>query len=196
MSKADQTRQTIVERSSQVFNTKGYSGTSFSDIIQSTGLSKGCIYGHFENKDAIAVAAFDYNHQAVTELMKSKIVATDYSIDRLLVYPSIYREFDKHSCLRAGCPILNTATESDDTHPQLRERAAHALEIWKRSLENQIKRGIFRCEIRSDIDATEFAIIMISIIEGSFMQSKVKGDLKDLAIAMDFLEKMILALKA
>lgn len=196
MSKADQTRQTIVELSSQVFNTKGYAGTSFSDIIHATGLSKGCIYGHFENKDAIAVAAFDFNHQAVTELMKSKIVATDYSIDRLLVYPAIYRDYDKHPCLRAGCPILNTAIEADDTHPQLRERAAHALEFWKRSLENQINRGISRCEIRSDTDAAEFATIMISIIEGAFMQSKVKEDLKDLTIAMDFLEKMILALKA
>jgi TetR/AcrR family transcriptional repressor of nem operon len=37
---------------------KGYSGTSMSDITAATGLTKGSIYGNFENKDEVAIAAF------------------------------------------------------------------------------------------------------------------------------------------
>lgn len=148
MSKSENTKQFIVEKTAPVFNTKGYAGTSMNDIMSATGLSKGCIYGNFENKDEVALAAFDYNHNQVNEHMQVRIAATDNSIERLLVYPDTYRNYFRYPYLRAGCPILNTSTEADDTHPKLRERAKKALDFWKTSIENQIKRGISRNEIK------------------------------------------------
>ncbi len=195
MSKAENTKQFIVEKSAQVFNTKGYAGTSMNDIMGATGLSKGCIYGNFENKDDIALAAFDFNHNKVNEYLKSKILTTENSIERLLVYPHTYRNYLKIPFLQSGCPILNTATEADDTHPQLKERASAALVFWKKALENQIKRGIARKEIKADTNPTEIAVIMISMIEGAFMQAKVTCKTTELKIAMNYLEKTILNLK-
>jgi len=196
MSKADNTKQFIVEKTAPVFNTKGYAGTSMNDIMTATGLSKGCIYGNFENKDGVALAAFDYNHNRVNEYIKSKILATDNSIERLLVYPNTYRNYFRFPFLQAGCPILNTSTEADDTHPPLREKAAAALTFWKKALENQIKRGIARNEIKKETNPAEIAVIMISMIEGAFMQAKLTGKITELKIAMDYLEKMILNLKS
>lgn len=195
MTKAENTKQFIVEKTSQIFNTKGYVGTSMTDIMSATGLSKGCIYGNFKNKDDIALAAFDYNHGKVNEYMKSKILATENSIERLLVYPNTYRNYFRYPFLQAGCPILNTSTEADDTHPKLREKAIAALAFWKKALENQIKRGISRNEIKTNTNPTEIAVIMISMIEGAFMQAKVTGKTTELKIAMDYLEKIILNLK-
>lgn len=196
MSKSENTKQFIVEKTAAVFNTKGYAGTSMNDIMSATGLSKGCIYGNFENKDEVALAAFDYNHSKVNEHMKERISATDNSIERLLVYPKTYKNYFRYPYLMAGCPILNTATEADDTHPQLRERAAKALAYWKTSIENQIKRGIKRKEIKHDTNPTKIAVIMISIIEGAFMQAKLTNKTQDLKTAMEFLEEMIASLKA
>src|SRR5690606_24315803 len=172
LSKSEQTKQFIIEKTAPVFNRQGYAGTSMNDIMSVTGLSKGCIYGNFENKDEVALAAFDYNHNKVKEHMKKRILATDNAIERLLVYPHTYKNFFRYSYLQAGCPILNTATEADDTHPKLRERAHQALEFWKTSIENQIKRGIARNEIKSDANPTEVAVVMISMIEGALMQAK------------------------
>ncbi|WP_297337932.1 TetR/AcrR family transcriptional regulator [Algoriphagus sp.] len=194
MSKAENTRRLIIEKTSPIFNTKGYAGTSIQDIMGVTGFSKGCIYGNFENKDEVALAAFDYNHNKVNEHMKSRILATENSIERLLVYPHTYRNFFRYPYLQAGCPILNTATEADDTHPALRKKAESALDFWRTSIENQIKRGIARKEIGPDTDPTETAVVMISMIEGAFMQAKVLKRTKELTLAMDYLEKMILKL--
>jgi len=196
MSKSENTRQFIVENTAPVFNTKGYAGTSMNDIMRTTGLSKGCIYGNFENKDEVALAAFDYNHHKVNEHMKTRILATDNSIERLLVYPNTYRNYFRYPYLQAGCPILNTATEADDTHPQLKAKAAKALDFWKMAIGNQIKRGIVRKEIKEETDPVEVAVIMISVIEGAFMQAKVTGRTAELNIAMDFLDKLIRNLKA
>ncbi len=192
VSKSERTKQFIIERTAPVFNEKGFAGTSLSDLEYATGLTKGSIYGNFENKDQVALAAFDFNFNQISQYIKAQILATDNAIERLLVYPKVYREFLNIPFLKSGCPILNTSTESDDTHPQLRERAANALEFWKNSIENQIKRGIQRGEITQNTNSTEFAVVMMSIVEGAIMQAKVTNRSKELHLAMKFLEKLIL----
>ena len=59
MSKAEKTKQHIIEKTATLFNTKGYISTSLSDITQVTGLTKGSIYGNFENKDEVAIEAIN-----------------------------------------------------------------------------------------------------------------------------------------
>jgi len=195
VSKAEKTKQFIIERTAQVFNAKGFAGTSLTDLTNATGLTKGSIYGNFENKDEVALAAFDYNFNRVTVYIRDKILATENAVERLLVYPTVYRNYLKVPFLLNGCPILNTATEADDTHPLLREKAANALGFWKKAIENQVKRGMERREIKAATNPELIAVLIMAIIEGAFMQSKVTGKTKDLKIAMDYLEKMILDLK-
>jgi TetR/AcrR family transcriptional repressor of nem operon len=194
-SKAERTKQLIIEKTAPIFNAKGYAGTSLTDLTDATGLTKGSIYGNFENKDEVALAAFDYNFARITKYVKDRILATDNSIERLLVYPKVYRNFLKIPFLQSGCPILNTSTEADDTHPLLKEKAANALAFWKKGIINQVKRGIERKEIKSDTNPDEVAVIMMSIIEGAIMQAKVIGRSTELKIAMDFLERFIKDIK-
>ena len=194
-SKSERTKQFIIEKAAPVFNEKGYAGTSLTDLTNATGLTKGSIYGNFDNKDEVALAAFDYNFNRVTVYIKEKILATDNSIERLLVYPKVYGDFLEIPFLKPGCPILNTSTEADDTHPQLREKASNALLLWKTSIENQIKRGIQRDEIKAETNPTEIAVVLMSLIEGAIMQAKVTGKSTDLKIAMSYLEKLIFNLK-
>lgn len=194
-SKADRTRQFIIEKAAPIFNTKGYAGTYLSDLTEATGLTKGGLYFNFENKDEIALAAFDYNFGRVNDYIAKRILTHENSIDRLLVYPKVYRDFLKIPLLQPGCPILNTSTEADDTHPQLKAKAADALQYWKKSIENQVKRGIERNEIIADTNPSEVAIIIMSLIEGAIMQAKVTNRATELRVAMNYLEKIILQLK-
>jgi TetR/AcrR family transcriptional repressor of nem operon len=196
ISKAERTRQFIIEQTASIFNAKGYAGTSMNDLTQATGLTKGSVYGNFKDKDEVALAAFDYNFDRVTNYIKNRILATDNTIDRLLVYPSVYRNFLRIDFLQAGCPLLNTSTEADDTHPKLREKAVNALAFWKKSIENLVKRGTERGEIRNDTQPAIISVVLISLIEGAVMQAKVTGKATELKIAMDFLEKTIKDIKA
>lgn len=195
LSKADRTRNFIIEKSAAVFNSKGYAGTSLNDIMEATGLTKGSVYGNFQNKDEVALAAFDYNYETVVSMLRSRIKSRDTIIDKLLVYPEFYRNFLKIPFLKGGCPILNTSTEADDTHPQLREKALHALNFWRRSVENLVKQGIETKEIKSNVDPGEFASILMTLVEGAVMLAKVTGKPKELIAAMDLLEQLIRNLK-
>jgi AcrR family transcriptional regulator len=194
-SKSERTKQFIIEKTAPVFNMKGYAGTSLNDMITVTGLTKGSIYGNFENKDEVAIAAFDYNFGVVAAYLKTKVEEQSTVINKLLVYPETYRNFLKLPFLKSGCPLLNTSTEADDTHPLLKQKAADALKLWKTSIEKHIQRGIKTKEIKATTNASEFAAVLMAIIEGSVMQAKVTGKATELNYTMDFLEKMIRDLK-
>ena len=196
MSKAERTKQFIIEKTAPIFNSKGYAGTSMNDIMNATGLTKGSIYGNFENKDEVALAAFDHNFGAIVSYIKQKNEVRTKMIDKLLVYPETYRNFLKLSFLETGCPVLNTSTEADDTHPMLRKKAVNALKLWQTSIEKYIEIGIETKEIKANTNASEFSAILMSLIEGAVMQAKVTGNSTVLNITMDFLEKMIKDLKA
>ena len=196
MSKAERTRQFIIEKTAPIFNTKGYAGTSMNDLMNATGLTKGSIYGNFENKDDVALAAFDYNFGTVVSYIKFKMDERSTIIDKLLVYPETYRNFLRLPFLKAGCPVLNTSTEADDTHPMLRKKVVNALKLWKISVEKYIEIGIKKKQIKGDTNAAEFSAVLMSLIEGAVMQAKVTGTSTALNTTMTFLEKMIKDLKA
>ena len=194
-SKSERTRQFIIEKTASVFNEKGYAGTSMTDLTAVTGLTKGSIYGNFENKDEVAVAAFDHNFGLVIAYIKSKMELKDTILQKLLVYPEIYGNFLNIPFLKAGCPVLNTSTEADDTHPILREKASNALKFWKSSVERLLTKGIETGEIKEETNTSEFAAILMSLVEGAVMQAKVTGQDAELKSSMNFLKKLILELK-
>jgi AcrR family transcriptional regulator len=193
--KAERTRAYIIEKTAPIFNEKGFSGTSLNDMIAATNLTKGSIYGNFVNKDEVALAAFDYNFGKVVQLISKAISVQISAIDKLLVYPHVYYNFLEIPFLKAGCPLLNTSVEADDTHPALREKAVKALLLWRKSVERIITDGIRNKELKERADAKLNAVILTSLIEGAVMQAKLTNSAKELHMAMDYLERKIKKLK-
>lgn len=53
--KAKETRSKIIEYSTKLFLEKGFKGVTISDILKTTGLSKGAFYHHFSSKEELFV---------------------------------------------------------------------------------------------------------------------------------------------
>ncbi|NVM67019.1 AcrR family transcriptional regulator [Mucilaginibacter sp. SG538B] len=195
LSKAERTRQFIIERTSPVFNKKGYAGTSLSDLTEATGLTKGSIYGNFKNKEEVAAEVFEYNSGKVRKQIQERIQrATSYH-DKLLVYAQVYHSFTRGDFIPGGCPILNTAVDADDTNPLLKDKAARAVIRWKTGIENLIKAGIEAGELKADINITETALSMIALIEGGIMISKVTDSPANLDIVLASVHNLVDNLK-
>ncbi len=194
ITKSERTREYIIESTAGIFNTKGYSGTSLSDLTEATKLTKGSIYGNFENKEEVALAAFDYNWKTVQDIVKGEMADKDTYIGKLMVYVSTYESFFKYPFPKGGCPILNTATESDDTHPALRKKAAEALVLWKNSIIRLVECGKQAGEIKNDTDAEEVALTIMAMIEGIIMITKATGNKNYWHKVMRSVEKLILGI--
>lgn len=191
MSKAEKTKQFIVEKTAPIFNKKGYAGTSLNDMISATGLTKGSIYGNFANKDDVALAAFDYNLKKVDSVIRGEMATKNSFREKMLVYTHVYENFLEFPFPDGGCPVLNTAIEADDTHPQLKERANEALMNWKSVLTKLIQKGIANNEFRQDVDPEQAALTIIATIEGAIMITKLTGRLNFRRAIMKSVEKFI-----
>lgn len=196
LSKAEKTRQFIVETTAGIFNKKGYAGTSLSDLTEATGLTKGSIYGNFKNKEEVAVAAFEYNSSKVRKHIVQLIKNAPTYHEKLMVYAKVYHNFSTGTFPEGGCPILNTAVDADDTNPILKEKAAQVILRWKKGIEELIHAGIAAGEFKPGAEAEKTALSMIALIEGGIMIAKVTNTLSSLETVLQTVEGIIVGLEA
>lgn len=185
MSKAEKTREYIIEKAAPVFNKKGYAGTSLSDLIEVTGLTKGSIYGNFENKDDVAIEVYKYNVASVNkrmdEFLKDKTTATG----KLIGYTEFYRTYWKKVFERGGCPMMNASIEADDNLDFLKKSVQDSFKTWAKRLSAIIEEGKQNGEFKKNIVAEEHAYTIITILEGGLMLSKIMNNQQLLFSALD-----------
>ena len=189
--KSERTRQYIIEKSAPIFNRKGYSGTSLQDLMEATGLTKGGIYGNFRNKHEIAAEAFEYNSRYILDQVKASVLTQKSARAKLLAITAFYKNYIYQPHLSGGCPILNTAVEADDMHPELKEKVLKSLDYIHRSFVYIINEGIEREEFKEDLDPDKYATIFLSLIEGGIMQMKIYKKSKYLVNSLLHMEEII-----
>jgi len=174
MTKAERTRQFIIEKAAPILNQKGMAGTAISDIMEATKLAKGGIYGNFENKEEICLEAFNFLSKNVAESITAAIKDKLSAKDKLFAYLDYYLD---HMLLskRGGCPVLNFGTEADDTNPVIKQRVGEAIKSAQSRISNIVNQGIETGEFTEDVNAVAFAIKMYSLLEGGIMIARVLG---------------------
>jgi AcrR family transcriptional regulator len=146
------------------------------DLIGATGLEKGGIYNHFGSKEQLALEAYDYAMSRVTNaLARSQDDATD-AVDRLTRMIRAFGTFARKPAIAGGCPIMNTAIEADDTHPELRDRARESMTLWHRLVGRIVKDGIALGTLRPGTDPYALAALITGSLEGGLMLSNLYGD--------------------
>lgn len=172
--KGQETRERIIAKAAPLFNEQGYSGSSLADIMAATGLKKGGIYNHFSGKDELALAAFDYNWGLLRQRYEQALQAVgDSPTAQLFAAIEVHASFAHNPPTPGGCPLLNTAIESDDGHPLLRERVREAMDYWRNLLKTIVTNGIAQGDFHANVDSDEAATIIISTLEGGVMLSKL-----------------------
>ena len=167
MRKGEQTRQEIIRKAAPIFNQRGYDGAAMSDLMRATGLEKGGIYRHFSSKEALAAEAFDYAWRQTFGARIHDLDTIPNAVDRLKQLVANFVE--RRGVVPGGCPLLNTAIDTDDGNAVLRERARKALRGWVSYLTSIIHAGIKAREIRPRIEAKKVATLIISSLEGAVM---------------------------
>jgi len=178
MRKGQATKEHIIRQSAVLFNTKGYSGTSLSEIIERTNIRKGGIYNHFQSKDDIALSAFDYMVANLKRILAEALSHHSEPAEKIQAICGVYIKLVEDELWEGGCPILNAAVENDDGHPLLKERAQLAMRELIMSLGGIIQEGINSKQFRSEVQVEAVSSIIISLIEGGVMLSKLFNDSK------------------
>jgi AcrR family transcriptional regulator len=174
--KGARTRQRIVSEAAGLFNTRGFAGTSVSDVSAATGLEKGGVYNHFSSKDDLALAAFDYAAGLVVGRLSAAVREHPAGVAQLHAMFDVYRQVSERPFIRGGCPILNTAVEADDTHPALRDRARTAMNAWLLLVVRALEAARAARELRPEIDVDAVSGTIIAALEGGVLLAKLYRD--------------------
>ena len=176
ISKGERTRRRIVEKAAEVFNTRGYFGSSMNDLVREIGLEKGGLYNHFTSKEELALEAFDYAVGTVRERFRAALEGKEGALERLFAVIDVMGELAEDPPVAGGCPILNTAVESDDAHAKLKEQAREAMSSWLRLIGGIIKEGVRTGELEPDTDPRKTASVVVATLEGAVMLSRLYGE--------------------
>jgi TetR/AcrR family transcriptional repressor of nem operon len=190
MSKGEQTRQAIIRKAAPIFNQRGFEGAALSDLMRATGLEKGGIYRHFESKQQLAGEAFDYAWQLALDARFGEAQKILDTVDRLKRVVLNFRD-RRAGLVQGGCPLLNAAIDSDDGNPALRTKARRAFGSWLGRLQSIIEEGQERGEIRSGVNPTDLATLIVTTLEGSLMLERLQRTPEPLNIACRHLEEYL-----
>jgi len=191
MSKAEKTRQFIIEQTAEIFNKKGYAGTSLSDITSATGLTKGSIYGNFSNKDEVAQEVYRYNAKRLQSNFNNELNDAMTTREKLFAIVDVYRKTWDTNSSRGGCPHLNTAVESDDTMPFLKTEVIGNFQKWANLFIKILEEGKTKDEIIESAGSSQYAYQFIALIEGGILLSKTLDNKAHLFNTLERIEKII-----
>jgi AcrR family transcriptional regulator len=177
---SNQTYQKIIKSSLKLFVKKGYHGTSISDIAEIAKLTKGAIYFHFKNKDAILEKILELNETNYIDKMISEVKSTDgKAIDKMktflkysLNFPVKYGE----EGLNLGVCLTNMATELSSSHKKYEKNIKRVYKKFYKFLADLLEEGIKDGSFRKDINPRILTLNLVGASEGILLQWNINRD--------------------
>ncbi len=124
---------TAVQNALELFWDRGFEGAAVSDLVQSTGLLPGSLYGTFKNKENLFIATLRlYGERAVAEAQRSLRSAPAPAGIKNFFATIINRQ--KLESQRRGCFLVKTVIENAVAKNRLHKMACHYLNL----IENEI----------------------------------------------------------
>lgn len=189
--KAERTTAYIIETVAPIFNKFGYVGTSMSDLTEATGLTKGAIYGNFENKEALALSAFEYNRNHLLSVVDEKLNVEGKSLDKLFSLVRFYRQYDVFTLPFGGCPILNVGVDAQNNNSQLSAAVKETIKEIEGKIALVLENGIKEGEIHLPVPPLQFAKQLFTMLQGAIAMSTMTRDRKYLVNTIAYLEQLV-----
>ncbi|UOQ49359.1 TetR/AcrR family transcriptional regulator [Gracilibacillus caseinilyticus] len=177
MKKGELTRRNIIQKSSTIFNKKGYMTTTMSDIIQETNIQKGGIYRHFKDKEQLMVESFHFSTEIMRNHLMTIVSQHENATDKLIAFVEAFLQLSEGEPIVGGCPIFNAAIEMDDLEvsallPSINE----AMDMMTKWMVKIIEDGIRHQELKQSVQPYDTAIYIVSTLEGGLVLDRLKKD--------------------
>jgi len=167
-SKGIKTRQQIVTKSLQLFSVKGYFNTSIADILESTHLTKGGLYGHFGSKEDIWKAVYAEAVRIWRSIVFKGVRTTSDPLGRIeKTIENALRDYLGGNVFAGGCFFANMLVElsgqSDSMSKQVLRGFVRFSRLFRSWLEEAEKKGI----VKKGLNFKEIADFFVISINGA-----------------------------
>lgn len=177
LTKAEKTKNFILETAVPLYNEKGISGVSIDDVLAATKLTKGCLYGHFQGKEDLSEQVIDYSLKKMNEKVVAAVFKAKSAKGKIFAFMDFYKN-PIETEISGGCPIFNTAVEADDNYPKIKEKVAEVLRVGQQSIIAILEEGKNNGEFLTQLDSEVFAFKMVAAIEGGVVMCRTMNTAK------------------
>jgi TetR/AcrR family transcriptional repressor of nem operon len=157
------TKQKIIKEATHLFVRKGFYGTSMAALAQATGLTKGALYHHFENKDALFFAVIETIRDTWEKEVARDVLETRDALTRLTVL------LDNHARLlkknETICLVLSgLLMEMEGINPEFMIALQEIYGELARFIEHIIKKGQQTGQIKPGLDPRLVALNIVGML--------------------------------
>lgn len=191
LTKAERTKKFIVETVAPIFNQQGYAATSLNDLTKATGLTKGAIYGNFESKEALAVAAFKYNVNELFKQISLHQQESDSALGALYKITEFYRSYYQFSRKLGGCPILNIGVDAHHQEGPLMAQVQSVISKSQQHIQSLVELAVKEGDLKAEFANKHFGKLMYTRIQGAIFMMQTMDDHTYVVEAVDALDQLI-----
>jgi AcrR family transcriptional regulator len=188
LTKADRTRQFILEKTAPLFNTKGISGVAVSDIMEATNMAKGSLYVHFQDKEDLTNSVVDYNLKLFVDRTSAVVDGHQSAKDKFLALLD-YMADPMNPVVEGGCPMMNFGMEADDTNPHIRRKVGKVICSVQDAMLDILERGVENKEFKNRWNIEEYATKAYAMIEGGILITRVTRNNDKMTLLVGILKR-------
>ncbi|MGW1465046.1 ScbR family autoregulator-binding transcription factor [Streptomyces sp. NPDC002308] len=166
--RGERSRQAILEAAARLFDERGYDAASTTDILASTGLTRGSLYHHFPSKEAIAMALVSAHGEALN--IPEQPIMIQAVIDLTLGFA---QRLELDPVLRAG---VRLATERTSFPP----RQITPYEQSNKAILDALRRAEQRGELLPGVNLVDAASTIVGSFTGLQTMSQIYSERRDL----------------
>ncbi len=219
---AGRTRNTLIHAAFEEIWQLGFQAASLDAILERARVTKGALYHHFPNKQALGYAVVDeyirylIHHDFLRPLhLEEEEEAAGRAADPLGVFLEIVRVRKRAATrrdalapdqasgpsplsahmLRLGCPLNNLAQEMSPIDEGFRRQLAELFQMWRDGLARALRRGQRAGTVRRDLDPDRVAAFLVAALEGIIGTAKAAQSGKLLAAGLDSLSGYVESLR-
>ena len=171
------TRERLLQAAFSEVYKGGYQGTDLDTILASAGVTKGALYHHFDNKEALGYAIVDEVIYGIT--LAKWVRPLQNAVNPVTTLIEIVASTSvAPSDLRGGCPLNNLAQEMSPLDEGFRKRLAKVFADWHGAISSALEEGQKRGHVRPGIDPYDSATFLIAAYEGYISLSKNSQEVK------------------
>jgi AcrR family transcriptional regulator len=145
----------------------GFQNAGVDTILAATNVTKGALYHHFENKEALGCAVIEEVIAEITRdrwLLPLQRSQDKNPVDALIGIVEAIPARPKD--VNSGCPLVNMAQEMSQLNEQFRKRLEKIFHGWQEEIAMALRRGQSQGTVRRDLVPEETASFLIAMVEG------------------------------
>ena len=192
MKVTESTRDRLILAARKIGLEKGFARASVSDMLEEAETGKGSLYHYFPDKEGLGLAALNVEKEQFLNRIEGWLDedSPGKAMERFL---GEVLEMHKATGFHGGCIWGNTALEMSDTNPLYADFVARVFDEWEEKIELVIREGQAQGCFSRHLSPRKVAVIVVSVIEGGIMLSRLRKTPGPLENSIEFIRAMLAA---